>query len=72
MDDIIFYPIELSSPSGSDHLSFVPEVRNVIFIRFVRTAEHRGHGHFLHGTELLDEAGLEYMPHSASLSKLSN
>ena len=68
MDDITLYPIEVSGPSESDHLSFVPEVRNDIFIQ--RTYWFRDH--FLHDVELLDEAGLEYMPHSVSLSKLSN
>ena len=29
--------------------------------------EYLRHGHYLHDIELLDEAGLEYMPHSASL-----
>ena len=69
MDDIILYPIQFASPSD---LSFMPEVRNEIFIRFKRPAEHRSHHHFLNDVELLDEAGLEYMPRSASLSRLSN
>ena len=66
MDDIALYPIQAPGPSGSDRLSFEPEIRNDIFIQFRGTAEE--HGHFLHDIELLDEAALEYMPHSASLS----
>ena len=66
IDDITLYPIEVSGPSDSDHLSFVPEVRNDIFIRFIEPSEWFDHP--LHDIELLDEAGLEYMPHSASLS----
>ena len=68
IDDITLYPIEVSNPS--DHLSFVPEVRNDIFIRFIGTdedSEESEHGHFLHDVELLDENGKEYMPHSAYL-----
>ena len=74
IDDITLYSIEVSGTSESDHLSFVPEVRNAIFIRFTHAVPHRyhDHGHFLHDIELLDEAGLEYMPHLASISKLSN
>ena len=61
IDDLTLYPIP--DPSESDHhLLFEPEVRNDIVIRFSGTW---GHGHFLHDVELLDEAGLEYMPHSA-------
>ena len=66
IDDITLYPIQLSDPSESDHFSFVPEVRNDIFIHFGGTNQF--HNHFLHDIELLDEAGLVYMPHSASLS----
>ena len=33
IDDITLYPIEVSNPS--DHLSFVPEVRNNIYIQFI-------------------------------------
>ena len=66
IDDITLYPFEVSDPSEFDHLSYVPEVRNDIVIQFIAT---RGwHGHYLHDIELLDENGLEYMPHSASLS----
>ena len=76
MDDITLYSIEVSGPSESDHLSFVPEVRNDIFIRFIQSDECRDHDHFLHDIELLDdEDSLEYYTstsHSASLSKLSN
>ena len=72
IDDITLYPIEVSDPSESDHLSFEPEVRNDIVIRFIQPDrgpnEYLRHGHYLHDIELLDEAGLEYMPHSASLS----
>ena len=69
IDNITLYPIEVSDPSESDHLSFKPEVRNDIFIQFIG---YRGHGHFLHDVELLGEGDLEYMPRSASFSKLSN
>ena len=69
IDDITLYPIQLSDPSESDHLSFVPEVRNDIFIHF---RKNELGNHILHDIELLDEAGLVYMPHSASLSKRSN
>ena len=72
IDDITLYPIQDPSPSESDHLSFEPEVRNDIFIRFIGPGEYRSDGHYLHDIELLDEAGLEYMPHSATLSKASN
>ena len=72
IDDITLYPILLSDPSESDHLSFVPEVRNDIFIQFGGTHIRLFHHNILHDIELLDEAGLVYMPHSASLSKLSN
>ena len=72
IDEITLYSNEVSSPSEFDHLSFVPEVRNDIFIQFIGPGEDRSHGHFLHDIELLDEAGLEYMPHSAFLSKTSN
>ena len=65
IDEITLYPIEVSNPS--DHLSFVPEVRNDIFIRFIGTDEDSEHRHFLHDIELLDENGLKYMPHSAYL-----
>ena len=67
IDDITLYPIEVSGSSESDHLSFEPGVRNDIDIRFIGTREWRRH--YLHDIELLDEAGLEYMPHLASLSK---
>ena len=71
IDDITLYPIGVSSPSESDHLSFVPEVRNVIYIRFITSGEYViiSECHLLHNIELLDEAGLEYMPlpHPASL-----
>ena len=67
IDDITLHPIRVSCSSESDHLSFVPEVRNVIFIEF-RTIEWYFAQHCLHDIELLDEDGLEYMPHSASLS----
>ena len=74
IDDITLYPIQVSSPSESYHLSFVPEVWNDIFIRFIVPAdsEFHHHGHFLHDIQLLDEDGLEYMPHPASISVLSN
>ena len=44
IDDITLYPTEVSDPSESDHLSFVPEVRNNIFIQFVGPVFH---GHYL-------------------------
>ena len=66
IDDITLYPIRVSGSSESDHLSFVPEVRNDIFIEFRKI--DRYFDHFLHDIELLDEDGLEYMPRSASLS----
>ena len=72
IDDITLYPIGVSGPSESDHLLFEPEVRNDIYIRFIRTDTDYEHPHFLHDIELLDENGLEYMPHSASLSVPSN
>ena len=72
IDDITLYPIDVSGSSESDHLSFEPEVRNDIFIRFIGPDEYHYHHHILHDIELLDEAGLEYMPHSASLSKPSS
>ena len=72
MDDITLYPTQVSGPSESDHLSFEPEVRNVISTRIIRQDEYPFNCNFLHDIELLDEDGLEYMPHSASLSKLSN
>ena len=72
IDDITLYPNEefgVSGPSQSDRLSFVPEVRNDIFIQLIGLGdrEYRCDGHLLHDIELLDEAGLEYMPRSASL-----
>ena len=72
IDDITLYPIDVSGSSESDHLSFEPEVRNDIFIRFIGPDEYHYHHHILHDIELLDEAGLEYMPHSASLSNPSH
>ena len=72
IDDITLYPIEVSDPSESDRLSFEPEIRNNIVIRFIGPGTGKFHRHFLHDIELLDEDGLEYMPHSSSLSKLSN
>ena len=75
IDDITLYPIEVSGPYESHHLSFVPEVRNVIYISFIVIPgkdRFDSHSHFLHDIELLDEAGLEYMPRSASLFNPSN
>ena len=60
IDDTSLYSSEVF---GSSHLSFKPEVRNDIFIQFNRT-----HLHHINDIQLLDEAGLEYMPHSAPLS----
>ena len=67
IDDITLYPNQLHSPSESDRLSFEPEIRNDIVIQFRETVEERGH--FLRGVVLLDEAGMEYMPYSASSSR---
>ena len=67
IDDISLYPIEVSGPSESDRLSFEPGIRNDIYIRFI-LPYHYFNRDFLHDIELLDEAGLEYMPHSASFS----
>ena len=64
IDDITLHPIEVSGPSESVRPSFEPEVRNNIHIQFIGTGQQ--HGHYLHDIELLDENGLEYMPHSAS------
>ena len=63
IDDLTLYPIP--GPSESDHFSFEPG-RNDIVLQFRGAVEE--HGHILHDIELLDEAGQEYMPHSASLS----
>jgi len=78
IDDMTLYPIQ-DRPSESPRLSFVPEVRNDIVIQFGGPFEETSlpswaprHGHFLHDIDLLDDAGLEYMPHSASLSISSN
>ena len=71
IDDITLYSNEVSGPSESDHLSFVPEVRNDIFIQFIAT-RWQGYYHFLHDIDLLDENGLEYMPHSAYLPFKAN
>ena len=68
IDDITLYPIQVPGPSNSDHLLFVPEVRNDIYIWFILAHEIDFHDHVLRDVELLDEAGLEYMPHLASLS----
>ena len=70
IDDITLYPIQVPGPSESDHLEFEPEVRNDIVIQFRETDEE--HGHILQDVVLLDEAGLEYMPYSASSTILSN
>ena len=72
IDDITLYPIGVSGPSESVYLSFTPEVRNDIFIRFIGRDDNYWYGHYLHDIELLDDAGMEYMPRSVSLSKLSN
>ena len=66
IDEITLYPIQFPGPSGTVHLSFKPEVRNDIFIRFIGTVSVE-HGHDLHDIHLLDENGLEHMPHSAYL-----
>ena len=66
VDYITLHPIGLAFP---DSLLFVPEVRNDIYIRFKIPGDH---GHYLHDIDLLDDAGREYMPRSASLSVPSN
>jgi hypothetical protein len=68
VDDITLYP---TSDLFQIRLSFEPGVRNNIIIEFRGKWEY-GHGHYLHDIELLDEAGSEYMPHSASSSILPN
>ena len=68
IDGITLYPIQFPGPSESDHLSFEPEIRNDIVIQFRGTGERRGHHLHHDDVELLDEAGLKYRPHSASLS----
>ena len=74
IDDITLNPIQVQKKrkKKDDHqgLSFEPEIRNNIFIRFRGTDGEQVH--LLHDIELLDEGGLEYMPRSASLSQLSN
>ena len=74
IDDITLYPIQVSGPSESDHLSFEPGIRNDIVIQFRGVVKE--HGHILHDIELLDEAGVEdpgnSKPYSASLSILSD
>ena len=66
IDDIILSPI--NRPSEPGRLLFEPEIRNDIVIQFRRTVETGKNGHLLYDKELLDETGLEYRPHSASLS----
>ena len=56
-------------------ISFVPKsdktlILNDIFIRFVLPYDSHFHGHYLHDIELLDYAGLEYMPPSATFTIL--
>jgi hypothetical protein len=74
IDDITLYPIQDPGPSESDHLSFVPGIRNDIIIQFGGPGAEETppldwtlrHGHFLHNVDLFDQVGLEYMPYSAS------
>ena len=54
IDDITLYTTP--GPSGSDHLSFEPGIRNDIVIQFIGT-DGQWHGHLLHDIELLDKAG---------------
>ena len=61
IDDITLDPIGLRSFSKSDHLFFVPGIRNDIFIEFGRKLGRR---RILDDIELLDEDGREYMPYS--------
>ena len=80
IDDITLYPNQYPNPSESesDRLSFEPGIRNDIIIQFGGPLEETPsswaprHGHFLHDVDLLDHAGLEYMPRSVSLSIPSN
>ena len=58
IDGISLCPIGFSGPSD---LSFEPEVRNDIVIRFIGSNKY--HGHYLRDIELLDEDDLEYMQH---------
>ena len=64
IDEITLYPIQFPGPSETVHLSFKPEVRNDIYIRFIGTEKDSEDRHFLQDIDLLDENGLEYMPHS--------
>ena len=70
IDDITLYPIQVPGPSESDHdrLEFEPGIRNDIVIQFRGTVEE--HSHILQDVVLLDEAGLEYKPYSASSSAI--
>ena len=52
IDDITLHPIQVPI-----HLSFEPEIRNIIVIRFKAPAAGR-HSSFLHDIELRDEYGL--------------
>ena len=73
IDDITLHPIQVSGPESHQlRLSFVPKVRNDIFIRIIVPGEYSNHDHYLHDIELLDEAGLEYMPRFLSPNCLIN
>ena len=64
-DDITLCSSQFPDHPESDYLLFEPEVRNNIYIRFIEPDKYRRHRdvHYLHDIELLDEAGLKYMPH---------
>ena len=58
IDDITLYSI--SRPSGSDHLSFEPGIRNDIVIQFRGPVDISRDSLSIHDIELLDEAGLDW------------
>ena len=60
--------IQVPGASEPDHLSFELGIRNDTLIQFRGTVER--HSHLLLDIELLDDAGVEYMPHLASLSPI--
>jgi hypothetical protein len=74
IDDITLYPIEVSGPFESDQLSFEPEIRNDIFIKFGGELAYWGHDHLLHDIELLGEGDQErfFSTSSSLVSELFN
>ena len=68
IDDTTLYPIQVPGASEPDHLSFELGIRNDTLIQFRGTVER--HSHLLLDIELLDDAGVGYMPHLASLSPI--